>query len=117
MKHDDRGWLTEFIKSSNFGQIFISRTKPGITRGNHWHHTKVEKFLVVEGDAVVRFRHVYSRKVIEYRVSGSELKVLDIPAGYTHSITNTGSCDVITIFWADELFNPERPDTNFLEVL
>ncbi|MFC5531537.1 NAD-dependent epimerase/dehydratase family protein [Cohnella yongneupensis] len=116
MKHDHRGWLAEFIKSQQFGQIFISRTKPGITRGNHWHHTKVEKFLVIEGDATIKFRHIDSDNQLEYRVSGQELKVLDIPPGYTHSITNTGDGDVITLFWANEIFNAERPDTYFLEV-
>lgn len=115
-KQDDRGWLAEFIKSKQFGQIFISRTKPGITRGNHWHHTKVEKFLVIEGEAVIRFRKIGADKVIEYRVSGDSPEVVDIPAGYTHSITNIGNSDVITIFWADEVFNPERADTYYLEV-
>ena len=116
MKHDNRGWLAEFIKSKSFGQIFISRTKPGITRGNHWHHTKVEKFLVIEGEAVIKFRQMDSDKVIEYKVSGKELKVLDIPTGYTHSISNIGETDVITLFWSDEIFNPEKMDTYFLEV-
>lgn len=116
MRHDDRGWLAEFIKSKQFGQIFVSRTKPGITRGNHWHHTKVEKFLVVEGDACIKFRHIDSDRQLEYRVSGQRLQVLDIPPGYTHSITNTGDRDVITLFWANEIFNAEQPDTYFLEV-
>lgn len=116
MKHDNRGWLAEFIKSKSFGQIFISRTKPGITRGNHWHHTKVEKFLVIEGDAAIKFRQISGEHVIEYKVSGENLRVLDIPPGYTHSITNIGETDVITLFWANEIFNPEKPDTYFLEV-
>lgn len=116
MKYDNRGWLAEFIKSEHSGQIFLSRTRPGITRGNHWHHTKVEKFLVIEGEAVIRFRQIHGNEVIEYRVSGEQLKVLDIPAGYTHSITNVGQTDVITLFWADEIFNPQKPDTYFLEV-
>ncbi len=116
MKHDDRGWLAEFIKAKGFGQIFVSRTKPGITRGNHWHHTKVEKFLVVEGEAIVKFRHLFSSEVLEYRVLGGQLKVLDIPTGYTHSITNVGETDVITLFWADEIFDQDRPDTYYLGV-
>lgn len=116
MKRDNRGWLAEFIKSNQFGQIFISRTKPGITRGNHWHHTKVEKFLVIEGEAVIKFRSIHGSEVIEYRVSGEELRVIDIPPGYTHSITNVGETDVITLFWANEIFDPEQPDTYFLEV-
>lgn len=116
MKHDNRGWLAEFIKSRQFGQIFISRTKPGITRGNHWHHTKNEKFLVVEGEAVIKFRKIGTDEVLEYKVTGEQLKVIDIPAGYTHSITNVGTTDVITLFWANEIFNPDKPDTYYLEV-
>lgn len=116
MKPDQRGWLAEFIKSESMGQIFISRTKPGITRGNHWHHTKVEKFLVIEGKAVIKFRPINGQGVIEYRVTGDKLEVLDIPPGYTHSITNVGDTDLITLFWADEIFNPAKPDTNYLEV-
>ncbi|MCL5018900.1 MAG: NAD-dependent epimerase/dehydratase family protein [Patescibacteria group bacterium] len=116
MKHDNRGWLAEFIKSKQFGQIFISRTKPGITRGNHWHNTKAEKFLVIDGEALIRFKQINSSEIIEYKVSGEELKVLDIPAGYTHSITNTGHNDLITLFWADEIFDPQKPDTFYLEI-
>lgn len=116
MKHDNRGWLTEFIKSPHMGQIFVSRTKPGITRGNHWHHTKVEKFLVIEGRANIKFRHVRNNETVCYEVTGEVLQVLDIPPGYTHSITNTGTTDVITIFWANEIFNKEKADTYFLEV-
>lgn len=116
MRHDDRGWLAEFIKSDHFGQIFVSRTKPGIARGNHWHNTKIEKFLVVDGEAEISFRRISSAEVIKYQVSGQQLKVIDIPAGYTHSIKNTGRSDLITLFWADEIFNPEKTDTFFLEV-
>lgn len=116
MKHDHRGWLAEFIKSKQFGQIFVSRTRPGVTRGNHWHHTKAEKFLVIAGEAIIKFRKIGSSEVIEYRVSGDKLKVVDIPVGYTHSITNIGNTDVITLFWANEIFAPDRPDTYSLEV-
>lgn len=116
MKHDNRGWLAEFIKTEHSGQVFISRTKPGITRGNHWHHTKVEKFLVIEGEAVVKFRQIEGEETLEYPVNGLSLRVIDIPPGYTHSITNIGTTDVITLFWANELFNPEKPDTYYLEV-
>lgn len=116
MKHDNRGWLAEFIKSEGMGQIFLSRTKPGITRGNHWHHTKVEKFLVIEGEAIIKFRQINGNDVIDYRVTGEKLKVLDIPTGFTHSITNVGESDVITLFWADEIFNSEKMDTYFQEV-
>lgn len=113
---DDRGWLAEFIKSKQFGQIFVSKTKPGITRGNHWHHTKIEKFLVVDGQAEITFRLVDGDEVIRYTVSGDKLKVVDIPAGYTHAIKNIGNKDLTTIFWSDEIFNPDKPDTIFLKV-
>jgi len=115
-KTDPRGCLAEFIKSPAIGQIFVSRTNPGITRGNHYHHTKTEKFMVVEGDAIIRFRHIDSQEVIEYPISGHEFKVVDIPPGYTHSIENVGSTEMIVLFWASEIFNPEKPDTYFLAV-
>jgi UDP-2-acetamido-2,6-beta-L-arabino-hexul-4-ose reductase len=119
MKTDNRGSLAEFLKSASFGQIFVSRTKPGITRGNHYHHTKTEKFLVVQGQAVIRFRDIRSdvgdqqSKVIEYRVSGEEFRVVDIPPGYTHSIENVGEGELVTLFWANQIFVPEIPDTYF----
>ena len=115
-KTDDRGDLAEFIKSASFGQIFVSRTKPGITRGNHYHHTKTEKFLVLDGEAVIRFRHIEREDIIEYGVSGRELKVVDIPPGYTHSIENVGKGEMVVLFWASEIFDPKRPDTYFLTV-
>ncbi len=116
-KRDPRGSLAEFIKSPAFGQIFVSRTNPGITRGNHYHHTKTEKFLVVEGEAMIRFRHLHSDEVIEYPVCGDEFRVVDIPPGYTHSIQNIGVRELVTLFWASEIFNPERPDTYALPVI
>lgn len=116
MKTDNRGWLFELIKSPQIGQIFVSQTKPGITRGGHYHHTKVEKFVVVQGDAVIRFRQMYGNKVIEYPVSGEKIEVVDIPPGYTHDITNVGNNDVITLFWASEIFDPQCPDTYYLQV-
>ena len=116
-KCDPRGSLAEFIKSPSFGQVFVSRTLPGITRGNHYHHTKTEKFLVLEGQAIIRFRHLHSNEIIEYPVRGEEFRVVDIPPGYTHSIENVGSSELITLFWASEIFNPAQPDTYVLPVL
>jgi len=116
MHADNRGWLFELIKSPAAGQIFVSRTKPGITRGNHYHHTKVEKFVVIEGEAVISFRKIDSDEVIEYPVSGEHIQIVDIPPGYTHAIKNTGDTDVITLFWSCEMFDPEKPDTVYLEV-
>lgn len=113
---DPRGWLAEFIKAPDFGQVFVSKTFPGITRGNHWHHTKAEKFLVIQGTGVIRFRNIFSNEVIEYPVDGEQPKVLDIPTGYTHNITNTGEDILITLFWSTEIFDPTRPDTHFMEV-
>jgi UDP-2-acetamido-2,6-beta-L-arabino-hexul-4-ose reductase len=116
-KCDNRGCLAEFIKAASIGQIFVSRTLPGITRGNHYHHTKTEKFMVLQGEAVIRFRHILSGDVIEYPVRGDEFKVVDIPTGYTHSIENVGQGELVTLFWASEVFDPARPDTEFLKVL
>ena len=112
-KCDNRGCLAEFAKSPAFGQIFVSRTAPGVTRGNHYHHTKAEKFLVLEGEAIIRFRHLHSTQVIEYSVRGEDFRVVDIPTGYTHSIENIGLRELVTLFWASEVFDPERPDTYF----
>jgi UDP-2-acetamido-2,6-beta-L-arabino-hexul-4-ose reductase len=114
---DPRGCLAEFVKAPSFGQIFVSRTEPGVTRGNHYHDVKAEKFLVLEGEAVIRFRHIRNGEVLEYPVRGEDFRVLDIPPGYTHSIENTGAGELITLFWASEIFEPERPDTSWLPVL
>lgn len=116
IKSDNRGNLAEFIKSPWFGQIFISRTHPGITRGNHFHHTKTEKFLVIAGEGLIRFRHVSGDEILEFRVRGEDYRVVEIPPGYTHSITNIGSSEMITLFWASEIFDPARPDTTFVTV-
>ena len=110
-KTDERGSLAELLKSPHFGQIFVSRTKAGITRGNHWHDTKVEKFCVVEGEAVIRFRHVDNGRVISYPVQGAEFQVVDIPPGYTHSIENVGKGELVVLFWSSEQFDQTRPDT------
>ncbi len=122
-RSDPRGVLAEFIKTQGAGQIFVSTTKPGIVRGNHYHDTKVEKFLVLSGEAEIRFRRIapsHSREtpedVVRIRVSGTDLRVVDIPPGYTHCIQNVGDTDMITLFWASEVFDPARPDTVFEEV-
>jgi UDP-2-acetamido-2,6-beta-L-arabino-hexul-4-ose reductase len=116
MNEDQRGSFTEFIKTSDRGQVSVNISKPGITKGNHWHHTKNEKFLVVSGKGIIRFRKIDSEEVIEYLVSGDKLEVVDIPTGYTHNIENLGGTDMVTIMWANEPFDPEKPDTYFLEV-
>lgn len=116
MHVDERGSFTEFLKSPDRGQVSVNVSKAGITRGNHWHHTKNEKFLVVSGTATINFRLVGGEEVITYHVSGEKLEVVDIPPGYTHNIINTGKNDLVTIMWANEQFDPARPDTNFLSV-
>ncbi len=116
IKTDLRGSLAEFLKSPEMGQIFVSRTLPGITRGDHYHDTKTEKFLVLDGNAVIRFRHIERDEIIEYRVSGEKYQVIDIPPGYTHSIENVGDGVLVTLFWASEPFDPNRPDTYYLPV-
>jgi len=116
MNCDNRGSFTEFIRTPERGQFSVNVTKPGITRGNHWHHTKHEKFLVVSGEGIIRLRKVGSDKVIEYKVNGEILQVVEIPPGYTHSIENTGDRDMVTLMWANECFDPENPDTYYMEV-
>jgi len=116
MNVDNRGSFTEFLKSPDRGQVSINISKPGITKGNHWHHTKNEKFLVVSGEGVVKFRKIDSDNVIEYKVSGEKLEVVDIPVGYTHNIINTGNQNMVTVMWVNEIFNAKEPDTIYLEV-
>ena len=111
---DDRGVLAEFLKSESLGQIFVSSTKPGYIRGNHYHNTKVEKFLVLSGRGVIKFKNIIKNDgIISYEVEGKDYKVLDIPPGYTHSIENTGDEEMIVLFWSSEIYNPELPDTEF----
>lgn len=116
MNMDQRGSFTEFLKTPDRGQVSVNISKPGITKGNHWHHTKNEKFLVVSGKGIIRFRKIDSDEVLEYLVSGDKMEVVDIPTGYTHNIENLGETEMVTIMWANESFDPEKPDTYYLEV-
>ena len=116
MHCDDRGSFTEFLRTPERGQVSVNIYRPGIVKGNHWHHTKNEKFLVVKGEGVIRFRRIDSDHVIEYHVSGDKLQVVDIPCGYTHNIENVGSGDMVTVMWANEAFDPSHPDTFALPV-
>lgn len=116
MNIDERGSFTEMIRTPERGQFSVNISKPGITKGNHWHHTKNEKFLVVSGRGIIRFRRVGSDEVLEYYVSGDNLEVVDIPTGYTHNIENLGDTDMVTFMWANECFDPEKPDTYYEEV-
>ena len=116
MNVDNRGSFTEFIRTLDRGQVSVNISKPGITKGNHWHHTKNEKFLVVHGEGLIQFRKIDSDEIIDYYVSGDKLEVVDIPPGYTHNIINIGNSDMVTIMWVNEPFNPDKPDTYYMEV-
>jgi len=118
MNIDERGSFTEIIRTPDRGQFSVNISKPHITKGNHWHHTKNEKFVVVSGKGVIRFRKINDpdAEVIEYYVSGDKIEVVDIPTGYTHNIENIGDTDMVTFMWANESFKPEKPDTFFEEV-
>ncbi len=116
MNCDERGSFTEILRTIDRGQFSVNISKSGITKGNHWHNTKNEKFVVVSGKGVIRFRKIGEEKVYEYYVSGDKIEVVDIPTGYTHNIENLGDTDMVTFMWANECFNPEKPDTFFEEV-
>ncbi len=108
---DNRGTLFEAVKSENGGQIFLSTTRPGITRGNHFHSRKVERFLVASGEAEIRLRRIFSDQENVFRVSGERPCYVDMPTFHTHSITNVGASDLVTLFWANEIFDPKDSDT------
>lgn len=111
LKTDNRGSLAEVIKSEHFGQIFVSKSHAGVIRGSHYHDTKIEKFCVIKGRAVIKLRHILEDKVLSYHVSGDKIEIVDIPPGYTHSIENLSDEEMIVLFWADQMFNSEKPDT------
>jgi UDP-2-acetamido-2,6-beta-L-arabino-hexul-4-ose reductase len=116
MNIDNRGSFTEIIRTTCSGQFSVNIIKQGITKGNHWHHSKNEKFVVVSGNGLIQFRRIDAEEVIDYYVSGNKLEVVDIPTGYTHNIANVGDDDLVVFMWANEAYNAERPDTFFLEV-
>lgn len=114
---DARGTLFEAVKGGGGGQVFLSTTEPGVTRGDHFHLTKVERFLVVQGEAIIRVRKVLSEEVWEYRVSGALPAPVDMPTLHTHSIENVGEGPLLTLFWTHDLFDPANPDTYADKVL
>lgn len=118
MHKDNRGSFTEIIRTLDRGQFSVNISKPHITKGQHWHHTKNEKFVVVSGTGVIRFRKVGApeSEILEYFVSGDAMEVVDIPTGYTHNIENLGDTDMVTFMWCNECFDPEHPDTFALNV-
>lgn len=113
LHQDARGSLFEAVKADQGGQTFLSTTVPGVTRGNHWHLRKIERFLVVGGTAVIRIRKLFGDEVASFEVSGDAPAFIDIPTMHTHSITNTGAGPLQTLFWSNEIFDPARPDTYF----
>ncbi len=115
-REDNRGYLTEISKSNTEGQTFFSVTKPGITRGNHFHLRKIERFCVIKGEAIIRLRRIGTDKIIEYKVDGNDPSFIDIPIWHTHNIENTGKSELLTLFWTNEIFNPDDADTYFEEV-
>ncbi len=113
---DDRGTFYEFVKTLDSGQFSISTTVPGITRGNHYHNTKNEKFLVIKGEASIKHRQIHGDEIIEYKVSDKKMEVVEMIPGYTHDITNTGDSEMVLLLWANETFDRNNPDTYFLKV-
>lgn len=111
MHEDARGSFTEILRSADRGQVSVNISKPGIAKGNHWHQSKNEKFVVVSGSGLLRFRRHDDDEIIEYPVSGEHLEAVDIPTGYIHEIVNTGTTDMVTLMWCNECYDPERPDT------
>lgn len=113
---DNRGTFYEFVKTLDSGQFSISTTVPGITRGNHYHNTKNEKFLVIKGEASIKHRQIHGDAIIEYKVSDKKMEVVEMIPGYTHDITNTGDSEMVLLLWANETFDRDNPDTYFLKV-
>ena len=111
VRSDARGGLFEAVKTLHGGQCFISTTQPGITRGNHFHRRKLERFLVLQGEALIRVRRLNSSDVCEFKVSGRTPQYIDIPTLHTHNITNVGTGELTTLFWAQEIFDAAHPDT------
>ncbi|MCH5186615.1 MAG: NAD-dependent epimerase/dehydratase family protein [Oscillospiraceae bacterium] len=117
MNRDDRGSFTELIKTKNCGQFSVNISKPGITKGEHWHNTKWELFIVVSGHGLIRERRIGTDEVIEFEVSGDNIKAVHMLPGYTHNIINLSESEnLVTVMWANERFDPDRPDT-FFEVV
>ena len=118
MNVDERGSFTEILRTADRGQFSVNISKPGVIKGNHWHHSKNEKFVVVSGKALIQFRKIGvdpqtggQYPVIDYHVSGDYIEVVDIPIGYTHNIINEGDADLVTFMWCSECFDPQHPDT------
>lgn len=117
MNVDERGSFTEIIRTADRGQFSVNISKPGITKGQHWHHTKNEKFVVVSGHGLIQLRKMGTEEVINFEVSGEKMEVVEMIPGYTHNIINLSDTeDLVTFMWCNECFDPERPDTYFEKV-
>ena len=116
MNVDNRGSFTELIHTPSAGQVSVNITKPGITKGMHWHNTKVERFFVVAGKGRIRERSLLTGEIEEYEVSGEKIVSVVQKPGFTHEISNTGDTDLVTVMWANEVFDPHKPDTFFLPI-
>ena len=117
MNEDERGSFTEIIRTADRGQFSVNISKPGITKGQHWHHTKNEKFVVVSGHGLIQLRKIGCEEIIEFEVSGDRIEAVEMIPGYTHNIINLSETeDLVTVMWCNECFNPERPDTYFEKV-
>ena len=108
---DPRGEFVEMLKTQDSGQVSYFTVRPGATRGEHYHHSKAEKFLVVHGTARFGFRNIDTGETYEALVKGGQGQIVETPPGWVHSVTNTGTEDVICILWANEVFDRARPDT------
>ena len=117
MNCDDRGSFTELLKTESCGQVSVNISKPGITKGQHWHHTKWEFFIVVSGKALIQQRKIGTDEVLNFEVSGEKIEAVHMLPGYTHNIINLSQTeDLVTLMWANEQFDPQRPDTFFEKV-
>lgn len=117
MNVDDRGSFTELLKSDKVGQVSINISKPGITKGEHWHNTKWEFFIVVSGHGLIQERKIGTDEVIEFEVSGDKIEAIHMLPGYTHNIINLSETEnLVTVMWANESFDPKHPDTFFEKV-
>ena len=117
MNVDARGSFTELLRSANCGQISVNISKPGITKGQHWHHTKWELFIVVSGKGLIQQRKIGSEEVLNFEVSGERIEAVQMLPGYTHNIVNLSDTeDLVTVMWANECFDPQHPDTFFEKV-
>jgi UDP-2-acetamido-2,6-beta-L-arabino-hexul-4-ose reductase len=108
---DSRGVFVEMLKTNDSGQLSFFTAFPGVTRGGHYHHTKTEKFLVIKGEALFRFRHLLTNQLVELHTSGTKAEIVDTIPGWSHDITNIGNDDMLVMLWANENFDPQRPDT------